>query len=68
MSFKICMTVSSSIAARCNVSRKTLLAVAAVSVAGAVVVAATRARGRKRGKTSEEGTHVLHVNGSSLKQ
>ena len=67
MSFKICMTVPSSIVARCNLSRKTLLAVAAVSVAGAVVVAATRARGRKSGKTSE-GTHVLYVNSSSLKQ
>ena len=66
MSFKICMTVPSSIVARCNLSRKTLLAVAAVSVAGAVVVAATRARYRKRGKTSE-GTHVLYVISSSLK-
>ena len=50
MPFKIFMTTPSSAGARCSFSRKTLLAVAAVSAAGAAVAAAY-AKGRKKRKT-----------------
>ena len=54
MPFKIFMTTPSNVGARCNFSRKTLLAVAVVSAAGAAataVVVAAYAKGRKKRKT-----------------
>ena len=59
MSFKIFMTTSSNIGARCSFSRKTLLAVAVVSAAGAVVVTAY-AKGRKK-RRSGEGEHAFSL-------
>ena len=54
MPFKIFMTTPSNVGARCNFSRKALLAVAVVSAAGAAataVVVAAYAKGRKKRKT-----------------
>ena len=59
MFFKIFMTTSSNIGARCSFSRKTLLAVAVVSAAGAVVVTAY-AKGRKK-RRSGEGEHAFSL-------
>ena len=46
------MTTNYAAGARCSFSRKTLLAVAAVSAAGAAVVVAAYAKGRKKRKTA----------------
>ena len=52
MPFKIFMKTNYAAGARCSFSRKTLLAVAAVSAAGAAVVVAAYAKGRKKRKTA----------------
>ena len=54
------MTTNYAAGARCSFSRKTLLAVAAVSAAGAAVVVAAYAKGRKKRNTAAGTSCNLH--------